>query len=273
MSGLLIICSTPIGNLSDVSPRLREALECASIVFAEDTRRTAKLITALGIEATLCSYFVGNERRRAPEMTKLLAAGETVALVTDAGTPSVSDPGAAAIQVAVETGSKVTVIPGPSAVTAALSISGFDGDRFVFEGFLPRKGRARRERLEALEAEQRTVVIFLSPHRVNLDLRDLSEFLGVERQTLVARELTKLHEEVWRGTLGEAAEHWSATGRGEFTVVIAGAYPLEPDLTGAVADARTAIASGERPSDAVRRVALESGVSRRELYEQVIGTN
>ena len=271
MSGLLIVCATPIGNLADVSPRLQEALESAAFVFAEDTRRTGKLIAGLGIEATLRSYFVGNERQRADELEKLLADGEIVALVTDAGTPAISDPGAAAIQAAVDAGAAVTVIPGPSAVTAALAVSGFDGDRFVFEGFLPRKGRARAERLAALGSEQRTAVLFLSPHRVDLDLIDLATAVGPERQIVVTRELTKLHEEVWRGTLAEAAERWGETGRGEFTVVIAGAPSPEPDLGRAVADAQAAIEGGERPSDAVRRVASELGVSRRELYERVIG--
>lgn len=268
---MLIVCGTPIGNLGDVPPRLREALESADVVFAEDTRRTGRLITALGLDVGLRSYFVGNERQRAPELGRLLTAGRTVALVTDAGMPAISDPGAAAIEVAAEAGADVTVIPGPSAVTAALAVSGFDGDRFVFEGFLPRKGRERRERLEALGIEQRTAVLFLSPHRVGGDLEDLASSLGADRRVVVARELTKLHEEVWRGTLGEAAAHWGTTGRGEFTVVVAGAVPPEPDLETAVTMARAAIADGEAPSRAVRRVAAKHGVSRRALYALVLG--
>ena len=271
MSGLLIICGTPIGNLGDVPPRLREALESADVVFAEDTRRTGRLVAGLGLDVVLRSYFVGNERQRAPELGRLLTAGKRVALVTDAGMPAISDPGAAAVAVADEAGAEVTVIPGPSAVTAALAVSGFDGDRFVFEGFLPRKGTERRERLVALAGEQRTVVLFLSPHRVGGDLADLAESVGRERAIVVARELTKLNEEVWRGTLGEAEEHWAGTGRGEFTVVIAGAPAPEPDLDAAEAAVRVAIDAGETPSDAVRRVAGEHGVARRTLYERVIG--
>jgi 16S rRNA (cytidine1402-2'-O)-methyltransferase len=269
--GLLIVCATPIGNLSDVPPRLIEALQRADVVYAEDTRRTAKLLAAFGIEARLRSYFVGNEQERAPELESHLTSGRTVALVTDAGTPLVSDPGAGAVAAAVAAGATVTVIPGPSAVTAALAVSGFDADRFVFEGFLSRKGKARAAQLASLASETRTSVLFLSPHRAGVDLEDLSAALGPGRRIVVARELTKLHEEVWRGTVAEAAERFGREARGEFTVVIEGAEPAEPDVAAAVAAAQEAIAAGERPSAAVRRLAREFGVPRGELYDRVIG--
>ncbi len=271
MSGTLIVCATPIGNLGDATKRLQEALAGADVVFAEDTRRTGRLLAGLGIEASLRSYFVGNERSRTPELEQLLRSGRTVALVTDAGMPAVSDPGAGAVAAADAVGATVTVIPGPSAVTAALAVSGFDGDRFVFEGFLPRKGKERRARLESLAPETRTAVLFLSPHRVGGDLEDLVEALGGDRRITVTRELTKLHEEVWRGTLADAADRWSETGRGEFTVVIEGAPEPPPDLDAAVAAVEASVDGGERPSDAVRRIARELGVSRRALYERVIG--
>ncbi|MFQ5555100.1 MAG: SAM-dependent methyltransferase, partial [Acidimicrobiia bacterium] len=195
---------------------------------------------------------------------------EVVALVTDAGTPTVSDPGATAVAAAVAAGAVVTVVPGPSAVTAALAVAGFDADRFVFEGFLPRKGPPRSERLDALAAERRTAVVFLSPHRAGADLADLAETLGEGRLVVVARELTKLHEEVWRGTLGEAAEHWGPGAKGELTIVVAGVDPPAADLDAAVRDALAEIEAGVRPSEAVRRAARAHGVARSVLYDLVL---
>lgn len=270
MTGRLIVCATPIGNLGDAPPRLIEALGTADVIYAEDTRRTRKLLGAFGIEAPLRSYFVGNERSRAAELEAELARGRIVALVTDAGTPAVSDPGASAVAVAAAAGAEVTVVPGPSAVTAALAVSGFDADRFVFEGFLPRKGKARNRVLARLAAETRTTVVFLSPHRAGADLEELAAALG-DRRVVVARELTKLHEEVWRGTVEDAAQRWGLEARGELTVVIEGSSPPGPDLDAAVDDAAAAIASGARPSEAVRKAAAEHGVSRREVYERVVG--
>ena len=272
MPGLLILCATPIGNLGDAPPRLKEAIAVADIVYAEDTRRSSKLLEALGVEQTLRSYFAGNEAARSSELAGHLADGATVVLLTDAGTPSISDPGLSAVHAAITVGAGVTVVPGPSAVTAALAVSGLPSERFVFEGFLPRKGGGRATRLAALATETRTAVLFAAKGKVARDLRDLADVLGADRTVVVVRELTKLHEEVWRGTLGEAALRWSETvaPRGEFTLVLSGAVESEPepaDLLAAVADLE---AAGVSRSEAVRQVAGLRGVSRRELYEMVI---
>ncbi len=272
MTGRLILCASPIGNLGDASPRLSEALAAADVVYAEDTRRSRRLLESLGVSRPLRSFFVGNEQQRAVELAERLASGATVALVTDAGTPGISDPGLVAVRAAVEAGAEVTVVPGPSAVTAALAVSGLPSDRFVFEGFLPRKGTARAERLSALAGEARTAVLFAAKSRVGLDLADLASALGPERDVVVARELTKQFEELWRGTLGDAATHWGAgdVARGEFTLVVAGAAATPPDWASAVAAANKAIAGGASMTEAVRQVARASTLSRRKLYERVL---
>ncbi|MFQ5967390.1 MAG: 16S rRNA (cytidine(1402)-2'-O)-methyltransferase [Acidimicrobiia bacterium] len=271
MSGLLILCSTPIGNLADVSERLRESLAAADTIYAEDTRRSAKLLKHLGVSTPLRSYFVGNEANRQEELGSRLAAGETIALVTDAGTPGISDPGYTAVRAALAAGARITVIPGPSAATAALVASGLPSDRFVFEGFLPRRGAARSERIAGLGSERRTIVLFTSKTRLVADLEDLSQALDADRRCAVARELTKINEELWRGTLGEAVGHWgSAEPKGEFTLVIEGAPAPAADLTAAVAESLKRVSEGSTTADAVRGVATERGVSRRELYEAVI---
>ncbi len=272
MPGTLILCATPIGNLGDAPPRLGEAIADADVVYAEDTRRSYKLLHALGVEQTLRSYFAGNEAERSSELAGRLREGATVVLLTDAGTPSISDPGLSAVNAAIAAGAAVTIIPGPSAVTAALAVSGLPTERFVFEGFLPRKGGERTSRLTALANEPRTVVLFAGKGKVARDLADLATVLGEDREIAVARELTKLHEEVWRGTLGDAATRWSETvaPRGEFTLVIAGAVESMPepdDLLEAVAHLESV---GTSRSEAVREIASLYGVSRRELYEAVI---
>ena len=272
MPGLLILCATPIGNLGDAPPRLRKAIAGADVVYAEDTRRSRKLLDALGVDHDLRSYFAGNEAVRSSELAGHLGEGATVVLLTDAGTPSISDPGVSAVQAAVSVGADVTVVPGPSAVTAAVAVSGLPSERFVFEGFLPRKGGERSARLAALAGEARTVILFAGKGKVGRDLSDLADVLGGDRRVVVARELTKLHEEVWRGTLSAAASRWSedVAPRGEFTLVIAGAVESQPEpsaLLEAVADLESA---GVSRSEAVREVASLHGVSRRELYEMVI---
>lgn len=269
--GTLILCAGPIGNLGDAPPRLAVALGDADVVFAEDTRRTQKLLAHFGIDRPLRSYFAGNEQSRAGELRDRLRAGETVALVTDAGSPAISDPGSDAVRVAVEVGATVTAIPGPSAVTMALGLSGLPADRFVFEGFLPRSGTERSERLGAVAREQRTVVLFCSPNRLGADLADLAALVP-DREAVVCRELTKLHEEVWRGSIAVAAAEWGGRDvKGEVTVVLEGGEAPEPDLADAVRRTTEAIDAGERPSAAVKRIAVETGVSRRDLYEAVIG--
>jgi 16S rRNA (cytidine1402-2'-O)-methyltransferase len=271
VSGKLIICGTPIGNLSDVPDRLRLALGDADLVYAEDTRRAATLLRALGIRAEVRSYFVGNEDRRAVELAERLRAGDVVALVSDAGMPSIADPGFTAVNAAIGVGAEVTVVPGPSAVTAALAVSGLPADRFVFEAFLPRRSKDRRNRLGQLADEERTIVLFAGKAHVVADLGDLAESLGGDRRACVARELTKVYEEVWRGTLADAVSHWAGRElRGEFTIVIAGADAKLADFDRTVADAIDAIESGESMADAVRRIASESGISRRQLYEAVL---
>jgi 16S rRNA (cytidine1402-2'-O)-methyltransferase len=272
VSGRLVICGTPIGNLADASPRLRDELATADLIYAEDTRRAATLLRALEVTGQVRSYFVGNEERRSAELTAHLAAGDTVALITDAGMPAVSDPGLSAVRAAIACDAAVSVVPGPSAVTAAVAISGFAADRFVFEGFLPRKGRSRRSRIAAVAAEERTVVLFSAKTRLAADLADLRDAAGTDRPVVVARELTKLYEEVWRGTLAGATVEFgdAARARGEFTIVIAGAPEAAGDVEEAVAAAIAAIDAGESPSAAVRRLAGEKRIGRRDLYEAVL---
>jgi 16S rRNA (cytidine1402-2'-O)-methyltransferase len=271
--GRLVLCATPIGNLGDVSARLTATLSAADVIFAEDTRRARAFLSALGVTPPpLRSFFAGNESRRHGELRSRLTAGETVVVITDAGTPAVADPGLSAVRIADEVGAKVTVVPGPSAVTAAVALSGLPSERFVFEGFLPRRGEDRRRRLEALAGEERTMVLFSATRRVVEDLADLAAALGGERPVVVAREITKVHEERWRGTLAGAAAHWAAIGgRGEFTLVIA---PLvrarRLDLTAALEQVATLRAEGLSLPEAVKRSAAEHEVDRRRLYEAAV---
>lgn len=267
MPGRLTVCATPIGNLADAPPRLREVLASADLVMAEDTRRARTLLRSLGVDAPLESYFTGNEAARAGELADRLDRGEHVALLTDAGTPVVSDPGLRAVQTARRHGATISVVPGPSAVTAALSVSGFSGDRFVFEGFLPRRGEERSRRLAEIARESRPIVLFSAPTRLVNDLRDLAEAAGPDRPVVVARELTKLYEEIWDGTLREAVAAWSERNpKGEFTLVLGGAEAPAIGLDDALADVEARIAGGESLSVAVREVAEVTGVRRRDLY-------
>jgi 16S rRNA (cytidine1402-2'-O)-methyltransferase len=272
VSGRLVICATPIGNLDDASPRLLETLSQADVVFAEDTRRTGKLLDRFGIRAELRSFFLGNENERTAEIRLRLGRGETVALVSDAGMPAVSDPGVAAVRSARRAGAVVSVIPGPSAVTSAIAVAGIGGDRFVFEGFLPRGGEERDRRIRGVAADDRPVVLFSAPSRVVRDMRDIVAVTGGERGVVVARELTKLHEEVWSGTLDEAILHWTeeTAPKGEFTLVIEPLPDSPPDLPAALAVVQERIADGERLSGAVKDVARTTGVSRRVLYDAAL---
>jgi 16S rRNA (cytidine1402-2'-O)-methyltransferase len=272
MTGRLLLCATPIGNLGDASGRLRSALDTADLVYAEDTRRAAKLLSALDVHTPVRSYFVGNEQQRAGELRRRLDAGETVAVISDAGMPSIADPGLSAVQVAEQAGAEVSVVPGPSAVTTALAASGLPAERFVFEGFLPRRGGERRRRIEALRQEQRTTVLFSGKSRVVADLTDLAAVLNGDRRIVVARELTKVFEELWKGTLDESVTYWASQQlRGEFTLVIAGAaQETHVSIDRTVARVADAIDAGESMADAVRRIASESGINRRQLYEAVL---
>ena len=268
--GQLILCATPIGNLGDAPPRLANTLAEVEVIFAEDTRRSGVLLKHLGVKGRVRSYHAGNESSQSKVLESLLAAGGTVALMTDAGTPSISDPGMSAVAAARRAGSVVTLVAGPSAVTAALAVSGLPSERFVFEGFLPRKGRSRRQRLDDLVSDPRTVVFFVAPHHLLEDMNDLHKSLG-DRKVCVARELTKSFEEVWWGTISEAITEW--TGRepqGEFTLVVGGGTQPPIDLTSAVNDARAAIEQGAPMAQAVKEVAAATGVGRRKLYEAVL---
>jgi len=275
MAGTLTLCGTPIGNLHDLSERVSDTLASADLIFAEDTRRTAKLLSHLGVSVPMKSFFAGNEKARLDLLRKELDAGASVVLVSDAGMPVVSDPGASAVAVAVEVGAAVHIVPGPSAVVTALAVSGFDGDRFVFDGFLPRKGGDRARALERIGREHRTTVLFAAPSRVAGDLADLAVASDHDRRVVVTRELTKMYEEIWRGTLSEAAAHWATHGtvKGEFTLVVEGAPERHVSIEDAGDAVRALIAQGSSTSDAVRTIATDFGVRRRELYELILEGN
>jgi 16S rRNA (cytidine1402-2'-O)-methyltransferase len=276
-TGRLVVVGTPIGNLGDVTPRAVDALRDADVIAAEDTRRTRALLTHVGIPGggRLVAVHEHNERAKAAELVEEIRRGRTVALVTDAGMPGVADPGHRLVRACADADLPVEVVPGPSAVIAALAVSGLPGDRFVFEGFLPRKGPARRERLAALAREPRTAVCFESPHRVAATLGDLVAVCGPDRVVVVARELTKLHEEVFRGTLGAAREHVEATPpRGEYVLVLDGTGPRDaPTDDDVVAEARAALAAGMSNRDAAAYVAGRLGVSRRRAYDVVVAAS
>jgi 16S rRNA (cytidine1402-2'-O)-methyltransferase len=272
VAGCLFVCATPIGNLEDVTLRLLRVLGEVDLVAAEDTRRTAKLLTAHGIHARVTSYHDANERTRTPELLGRLQRGERIALVTDAGTPAVSDPGYHLVVAAIEEGVAVEVVPGPSAVLAALVASGLPTARFAFEGFLSRKPGERRRRLEALAADDRTLVFFEAPGRLAVTLAAMAEVLG-PRRAAVARELTKLHEEVVRASLPELAATYAEAGavvKGEIAVVVEGATPAGGDLAAAVAMARELIAAGSPKSGAAGEAASAHGVPRRAIYEALL---
>lgn len=268
--GRLVVCATPIGNLGDISERLRNTLASADIIYAEDTRRTAKLLRHLVVNVPVASLFVGNEASRTDQVVEAVKRGEKVVLVSDAGMPTVSDPGAAAVRAVRNAGLPVSVVPGPSAVTTALALSGFGGDRFAFEGFLPRKGKARSDRLQAVADDERAVVIFASPNRLGNDLEDLTEACGADRGVAVLRELTKLHEECWVGNLGTAVERWAGDVKGEVTVVVAPTSLPGPSLGEAIERARGMVADGGSIRVSARTIAEDMGVSRREVYEALI---
>jgi 16S rRNA (cytidine1402-2'-O)-methyltransferase len=265
------VCSTPIGNLGDISRRLAETLSTVDIVYAEDTRRVAKLLNHLGVKVRTRSLFAGNEMERSGELVEELRSGLSVALVSDAGMPTISDPGSEAVRLARAAGMEVTAIPGPSSVTMSLALSGFSGERFVFEGFLPKRGQERHNRIAGAAREKRPVVWFMSPHRLIDDLRDILSVVGPQRPISINRELTKIHEEVWVGSIGEAVDFWgSQVARGEFTMVMGPAETVAIDLTTAVAEARLLVTSGTSLSEAARIVSENLGLSRRDIYQTLL---
>jgi 16S rRNA (cytidine1402-2'-O)-methyltransferase len=270
-----VLAGTPIGDVEDAPPRLAKELAEADVVAAEDTRRLRRLAQALDVAPTgrIVSYFEGNEVGRTPELVEALRGGARVLLVTDAGMPSVSDPGYRLVAAAVEAGVRITAVPGPSAVLTALALSGLPVDRFCFEGFLPRKGGERAGRLRELGAESRTMVFFESPHRIEESLKAMAEAFGAERDAAVCRELTKTYEEVKRGGLGELAA-WAADGvRGEITVVVAGAPAAAPAAVDAAELARRValrVDAGEHRKEAIAAVAVEAGLPKREVFDAVV---
>lgn len=267
-SAALVLAATPIGDARDASPRLLEELAGADVVAAEDTRRLRRLTERLGIEVggQVVSYHEHNEASKTPELVLRIADGARVVLVTDAGMPSVSDPGYRVVTACIDEGLRVTAVPGPSAVLTALAVSGLPVDRFCFEGFLPRKAGERRRRLAGLAAEERTMVFFEAPHRLADFLADAAAEFGAQRPGAVCRELTKPYEEIIRGPLSELAGWATGEVRGEVTVVIAGAEPSVTTADDALALVRQAMAGGAKLSAAVAEVAKVTGTNRKELY-------
>ncbi|HXU96912.1 MAG TPA: 16S rRNA (cytidine(1402)-2'-O)-methyltransferase [Jiangellaceae bacterium] len=272
--GVLVVAGTPIGDVDDAPPALGRELAAADVVAAEDTRRVRRLAGALGVRigGRVVSYFDDNEAARTPYLVEALRSGERVLLVSDAGMPSLSDPGYRLVEAAVAAGVRVTVVPGPSAALAALAVSGLPADRFCFEGFLPRRAGERNRRLTALAAEQRTLVFFESRHRIAATLAAMRDALGEQRRAAVCRELTKTHEEIRRGSLGELAS-WAASGGvlGEITLVVAGAADAVPAATAADAAAMVAEreAVGADRKEAIAAVAREVGLPKRVVYAAV----
>lgn len=275
-NGSLVLIGTPIGNLGDISPRAVGALASLDALACEDTRRTGRLLAHLGIAAP--KLLVANEHTEAEVASMIvarIAAGERVGFVTDAGMPGISDPGELVVRAVVDAGLAVEVIPGPSALDTALALSGLATRRFVFEGFLPRKGAVRTERLEIVAGEARTVVLYEAPHRLERTLDDLRSHCGESRRVVLCRELTKLHEESWRGTLGEAASWLEGhPPRGEYVLVVAGAEPAPPPDDEALLDALAREQSaGASTRDAATTVATHFGVSRRRVYQLATGSS
>lgn len=273
--GQVVLAGVPIGNVEDASPRLRELLADADVLAAEDTRRLRGLCDRLGVtpRGRVVSYFAGNESRRTPELVDSARSGATVVLVTDAGMPSISDPGFRLVTECVEAEVPVRAVPGPSAVTAALAVSGLPADRFCFEGFLPRRAGQRRRRLSSLREERRTMVFFEAPHRVADCLADMVEVLGADRPAAMCRELTKTFEEVRRASLARLAEQASDGVRGEITLVVAGAPEPPADAIGEaelVADVAAGEATGLTRKEAIAATARRLGVPKREVYAAVV---
>ena len=274
MAGMLYLVPTPIGNLGDISDRCRQTLEQADFIAAEDTRVTVKLLNHLGIKKSLVSYFEHNKASKGNVILDRILAGETCALVSDAGSPAISDPGEDLVKQCAQAGITVCAIPGPCAVITALSISGQSTGRFCFEGFLSTAKKSRREHLEQLVQEQRTMVFYEAPHKLLATLEDMAGVFGPERPISLCRELTKLHEEVIRTTLGGAIELYSQNApRGEFVLVVAGAEPTEKTLpTAQDAAARVAelVEGGMSRKDAIKQTAKELGLPKNVVYDAAL---
>jgi 16S rRNA (cytidine1402-2'-O)-methyltransferase len=268
-AGVVVLAATPIGDVSDASPRLIAELSNADVIAAEDTRRLRRLLERLGVQtgARIMSYFEGNEARRTEDLVRALDEGARVVVVSDAGMPSVSDPGYRIVIAAVARGFRVTAVPGPSAVLTALAVSGLPVDRFCFEGFLPRKASERGRRLAQLATEPRTMIFFEAPHRTAGTLSAMVVAFGADRRGAICRELTKTYEEVRRGSLQELAEWAGSEVRGEVTLVIGGATPPAADLEAAAGTALSLAAGGMKLRAAAGQVAREQGLAKNALYE------
>lgn len=276
MAGMLYLVPTPIGNLGDISQRCRETLERADFIAAEDTRVTLKLLNHLGLKKSLVSYYEHNKAQRGDKILERILAGETCALVSDAGSPAISDPGEDLVRQCAQAGITVCAIPGPCAVITGLSISGLATGRFCFEGFLSTAKKSRREHLEALKDEERTMVFYEAPHKLLPTLQDMAGVFGAERRISLCRELTKLHEEVVRTTLGDAIEKYTAQPpKGEFVLVVAGAEPAAAE-TATVQDAAALVealmAQGLSRKDAIRQASQELNLPKNLVYEAALNT-
>ena len=277
MAGKLYLVGTPIGNLGDISPRALRTLREADFIAAEDTRVTLRLLNHFDIKKPLVSYYEHNAKRSGVKILERILAGESCALVTDAGMPSVSDPGEDLAVRCAEAGVEISAVPGPSAAVTALALSALPSGRFTFEGFLSTSGRSRREHLESLKGERRTMIFYEAPHKLRRTLADLRDAFGAERRAALCREMTKLHEEVIRTTLGEAAELYTEENppRGEFAIVIAGA---PEDAAGAVTPEATLAlvneyrAGGMSLKEACRHAAEKTGLKKNELYDLAVNT-
>jgi 16S rRNA (cytidine1402-2'-O)-methyltransferase len=266
----LYIVGTPIGNLEDITFRAVRILQNVDLIAAEDTRHTGKLLQHLQVKTPQISYHEHNRTSRIPQLLEDLHNGKAIALVSDAGMPGISDPGYELVKACVEAGISVVPIPGASAAITALSAAGLPTDRFVFEGFLPAKGQQRREYLEVLETETRTLIFYESPHRLRDTLQDLAEVWGSDRQIVLARELTKLYEEFWRGSIGEAIAHYQQREpQGEYTILVAGKPPSQTQLTEEQlkAELQQLISQGISRSQASRQLAKYTSLNRRQVYQ------
>ncbi len=274
MAGMLYLVPTPIGNLGDISIRCRETLENADFIAAEDTRVSLKLLNHLGIKKSLVSYYEHNKAFKGDVILQRILAGETCALVSDAGSPAISDPGEDLVKLCAAHGITVCAIPGPCAVITALSISGQATGRFCFEGFLSTAKKSRREHLESLKTEQRTMIFYEAPHKLVATLEDMQEAFGSDRSISLCRELTKLHEEVYRTTLGEAIAHYNDNPpKGEFVLVVAGAEPVieeKPTATDAAARVRQLMEEGLSRKDAIKQTAKELDLPKNVVYDAAL---
>ena len=274
MSGMLILVPTPIGNLGDISPRIRESLETADFIAAEDTRVSIKLLNHLGLKKQLVSYHEHNKQESGPHILARLLAGETCALVTDAGTPAISDPGEDLVRLCHDNGVTIRSIPGPCAAITALAMSGLPTGRFTFEGFLSVNKRSRREHLQSLLEETRTMIFYEAPHKLLITLMDLTEAFGADRPICLCRELTKLHEEAIRTTLGQALSYYQENSpRGEYVLVLQGAAPRvqeAPSMEVCLEEIAALRSSGLSLKDAVKQVSKKSGVPRNTLYDAAV---